>query len=218
MLGGEAVVPPAAVAGLEGYKINRLGGSDRYDTNVKILKEAAKYADEETVYLVASGTGFADSLSASAAGKPIILVRNQIMPSQKDFIKSLKGKKFYIIGGTGAVNENVEKEFKSLGKTGRIGGATRYETSANVARTFFENPSSAVLAYGANFPDGLCGGPLAYAMGGPLILAANGRANAAITYSDAAGIYSGKILGGPTLISDGYAKLIFGMPSDGVIK
>lgn len=218
MLGGSAVVPDTAVAGFSGYKVARLGGKDRYDTNVKILEEAEKYAGGESVYLVASGTGFADSLSASATGKPIILVRNSVQASQKDFINSLKGKSFYVIGGTGAVSANMEKVFAGLGKTTRIGGATRYETSTNVARTFFSKPSGAILAYGQNFPDGLCGGPLACSIGGPLILTANGKTGAAVKYSDAASIYSGDILGGPTLIFDANARTIFGLPANAVIK
>ena len=218
LLGGSAVVPDSAVAGLSGYTKTRLGGIDRYETNVKILQEAAKYAEEEKEFLIASGTGFADSLSASATGRPIILVKNTVQSSQKNFINSLKGKRFYIIGGTGAVNTSMEKVFAGLGETSRIGGATRYETSANVARTFFKDPSGAVLAYGQNFPDGLCGGPMAYSMGGPMILAARGKTNAAIAYSDAAGIYSGVILGGPTLISDADARAMLGLPSNAEIK
>ena len=216
MLGGEAVVPPASVEGLTGYNIVRLGGSDRYDTNVKILKEAAKYAPAETEYLVASGNGFADSLSASATGKPIILVRNVVQPSQQEFINSLKGKKFYVIGGTGAVNKSMEDTFKALGTTERIDGATRYETSVNVAKRFFDKPTCAVLAYGANFPDGLCGGPLAHSMGGPLLLVANGKSDAAIAYADSVGITYGEILGGPSLINDTNAGKIFDFSEDAI--
>lgn len=218
ILGGTAVVPDAAIAGLSEYTAIRLGGKDRYDTNIRILQEAAKYAGEEKEYLVASGNGFADSLSASATGKPIILVKDTIQDNQEDFINSLKGKRFYVIGGTGAVNNNMEKVFAKLGRTTRIGGATRYETSTNVARTFFSKPSCVVLAYGENFPDGLCGGPLAHSMNGPLILVANGKTEAANAYTDALGIYCGDILGGPTLINDDGARAILGLPTDTVIN
>lgn len=217
LLGGSAVVPDAAVEGLSGFTVTRLGGKDRYDTNIKILQEAAKYAGEESIYLITSGDGFADSLSASATGKPIILVKDSVQTSQKDFINSLKGKRFYVIGGTGAVNSNMEKVFAGLGETTRIGGATRYETSTNVARTFFSNPSVVVLAYGENFPDGLCGGPLANSMGGPLILAAKGKTKAANAYTDSVGIFTGEILGGPTLIDDAGARAILGLPADAAI-
>ena len=206
MLGGEAVVPDSAVAGLRAYDIKRLWGSDRYETNVKILQEAGVSGDE---ILVASGTGFADSLSASATGKPILLVKNTIQDSQKDYVESLKGKKFFVIGGSGAVNDELEAYFKTLGETKRLGGQTRYETSVSVAKQFFPEPKGAVLAYGANFPDGLCGGSLANAMDGPLLLAANGKADQAAAYAKEKGIKGGAVLGGPTLISDDSARAIF---------
>ena len=215
MLGGEAVVPEAAITGLSGFKSKRLWGTDRYATNVEILKEAGVSGDE---ILVASGTGFADSLSASATGKPILLVKNAIQPSQKAFIESLMGKKFYMIGGTGAVSKDIETYFKGLGTVTRIDGATRYDTSANVAKTFFSEPKGAVIAYGANFPDGLCGGSLANAMGGPLLLSANNKSAQAAAYAKANGIKGGAVLGGPTLISDDDAKTIFSMPSGTMIK
>ena len=206
MLGGTAVVPDKAVTGLTGFKTRRLWGKDRYETNVKILQEAGVSGKE---VLVASGTGFADSLSASATGKPILLVKNTIQPSQKAFVDSLKGKNFCIIGGTGAVNADMEKYFKNLGKVERIAGTTRYETSVKVAERFFDSPETAVLAYGANFPDGLCGGSLANAMGGPLILTGNGKTDAAVKYTKENGIEVGAVLGGPTLISDQSVDAIF---------
>ena len=206
MLGGTAVVPDASVAGLSGYNTKRLWGTDRYATNVAILEEAGVSGDE---ILVASGTGFADSLSASATGKPILLVKNEIQASQKDYVGTLKGKKFYLIGGTGAVNTSLESYFKSLGSVTRIGGATRYDTSVNVAKTFFKEPKAAVLAFGANFPDGLCGGSLAYAMGGPLLLAANGKTAQSKQFVSDNGIYNGVILGGPALISDSSVYQVF---------
>ena len=208
MLGGSAVVPDAAVAGLSDYKTNRLWGTDRYATNVEILKEAGVSGDE---ILVASGTGFADSLSASATGKPILLVKNVIQPSQKEYVETLKDKKFYLIGGTGAVNQDFETYFKGLGTVKRIAGATRYDTSANVAKEFFPEPKAAVLAFGTNFPDGLCGGSVANAMGGPLLLATSGKADQAAAYAKANGIKTGAVLGGPTLISDAAVKTIFQM-------
>ena len=206
LLGGEAVVPYNTVTGLIGYDVKRLGGNDRYETNLKILQEAGVSGDE---ILVASGIGFADSLSASATGKPILLVKNTIQDSQKDYVASLKGKKFFVIGGSGAVNDDLEAYFKTLGETKRLGGQTRYDTSVSVARQFFPEPKGAVLAYGANFPDGLCGGSLANAMGGPLLLAANGKADQAAAYAKEKGIKGGAILGGPTLINDDNANKVF---------
>ena len=208
MLGGSAVVPDASVAGLSGFKIERLWGKDRYETNVRILEEAGISGNE---ILVASGTGFADSLSASATGKPILLVKNVIQPSQKAYVESLAGKKFYLIGGTGAVNADIEKYFRSLGSVTRLGGATRFDTSVKVAETFFANPNGAVLAYGQDFPDGLCGGSVANAMGGPLLLATSSKSSQAAAYAKVNGIKYGAVLGGPTLINDAAVRTIFQM-------
>ena len=212
MLGGTAVVPDSAVAGLGGYTIKRLWGKDRYETNVAILTEAAKFSTGANDILVCSGTGFADSLSAAAAGKPIMLVRNTLQDCQKNYLNGLSGSKaFTIIGGTGAVNNNIEKELSAYGTVDRIGGSTRYETSVNVAKKLFANPKAAVLAYGQTFPDGLCGGALAHAIGGPLILVANGRTQYAEAYLKENGVEVGAVLGGPALISDASAKEIYNM-------
>lgn len=211
LLGGTAVVPERAATGLDGFVITRLYGSTRYETNIEILKEAAKYAEEADEYMICSGTGFADSLSASATCRPIILVNDSIQDNQREYMDSLKGKKFYIIGGTGAVNGNIETEIQGYGDTTRIWGNTRYETSVNVAKEFFDKPGAAVIAYGDNFPDGLCGGPLAYSMNSPLILATNTKITAGQEYAKEDSIMMGDILGGQTLISDENARKIFGL-------
>ena len=210
ILGGTGAVPDSAVAGLTGFNVTRLKGKDRYETNIAILEEAGVTGNE---FLVCSGTGFADSLSASAVGKPILLVGASIMDSQKSYIQSLSGKEFYIIGGKGAVSLDLESYFSSLGTTTRIGGSNRFETSANVAKTFFTEPNRAVLAYAMNFPDGLSGGPLAYAMGGPLLLVSNGFSAKASEYAYEANIRVGSVLGGTSLISDDEVRKVFHLGS-----
>ena len=95
----------------------------------------------------------------------------------------------------------------------RLAGANRFDTSVQLADNAFGHSGVdyAVLAYGYNFPDGLCAGPLAYALGAPLILTATGDEAAAVEYATAAGITSGFVLGGPTLIDDPVVKSIFSM-------
>ncbi len=211
LLGGSAVVPDKVAAGLNGYHVKRLWGSDRYETNIAILEEAG-VGDE---LLICSGTGFADSLSASATGRPILLVTAAFRDRQEAFLDTLSGKTFYIVGGTGAVSASIEDALRSFGPTVRISGRTRYETSAEVAGVFCPHPLNAVVAYGANYPDGLCGGSLAYAMGGPVLLAQNGLTRSAEIYTHEKGLQTGAVLGGPSLVSDESAERIFGrMPID----
>ena len=168
LLGGEKVVPEAMRTELEEYfDIKRIAGSDRFETNLKILKEANVRSGD---LLVCSGVGYADSLAASASGKPIMLVDDMLSDEQKKLIKSLDSGNVTIIGGYKSVNSNIESACKSLAPTIRIYGEDRYKTSLAIAKHFFKNSKSAVFAYGDNFPDGLCGGVLAEKMNAPLLL------------------------------------------------
>ena len=168
LLGGEKVVPEAMRTELEEYfDIKRIAGSDRFETNLKILKEADVRSGD---LLVCSGVGYADSLAASASGKPIMLVDDMLSDEQKKLIKSLDRGNVTIIGGYKSVNSNIESACKSLAPTIRIYGEDRYKTSLAIAKHFFKNSKSAVFAYGDNFPDGLCGGVLAEKMNAPLLL------------------------------------------------
>ena len=164
--------------------------------------------------MVCTGRGFADSLSASAAEKPILLVGKSITDAQLEFLESYTGDYFYIIGGEGSISTAIEWKLKQYGETQRIGGATRYETSILVAKEFFEKPKAAVLASAKNFPDGLCGGPLAANMGVPLILTATNKESEAISYATNNGINIGAVLGGDSLISDESVKKIFCLKSE----
>ena len=205
ILGGTNAVPASMEAGLGGFTVKRFAGANRYETNLMILNEAG-VGDKEI--LVATGTNFADSLSASATGKPILLVGAKLTSAQKQFLAGTKGTK-YILGGTNAVSSNIENELKAYGAVKRLGGANRYATSVLIAETFFSSPKSAVLSYAQNFPDGLCGGVIAYKQGAPMLLVTDSGAKAADTYAAKCGIKNGYVLGGTGLISDATMKAIF---------
>ena len=210
LLGGTKAVPQAMETGLEKFAVKRLAGATRYETNLAILEEAGSAGRD---VLVCTGKDFADGLSASAVNLPILLVKDSLSEEQKAWIQSQTGAKFYIVGGTNAVNTRIENLLLTCGQVTRIQGATRYITSVNLAQTFFPNADTAVLAYGANFPDGLSGGSLAFAEGAPLILAANGKQSYAVDWAREAGVSGGYVLGGSGLISDGTAGMIFGTES-----
>ena len=204
ILGGENAISMSMDLGLEGYQVKRLQGSNRYMTNLEILKEA-KISEDEKEILVCTGKNFADSLSASALGKPILLVRDTLYEAQKEYLKSLgEGYRLVIIGGEKAVSASLEKELSAYGEIERLDGANRYETSMLLATRFLRDaePEAAVLAYALNFPDGLCGGPLANALGGPLLLTHDVRSQDAIEYAREAEINYGYVLGGNGLVGD----------------
>jgi len=191
----------------------RLGGINRYETNLKILKEAG--VDGEDL-LVCTGNGYADSLSASAARMPILLVGSTLTDDQKNYIRGLDTEQFYLIGGEGAVKPKIKTDLINLGYSEdsieRIAGSTRYETSTKVAETFFPKAETVVLAYAKNFPDGLSGGPLAMLYDAPIILADSNNKNiqAAKQYVEEVEAFRSITLGGTSLISDAAVKTIMG--------
>lgn len=207
LLGGKGAIPTEMEGLLEGIEVIRLAGKNRYETNMAILEEAGT---EGSTILVCTGHDFPDSLAASAAGQPILLVNKTLYDYQKEYLAE-KATDIIIIGGTGAVSMDLETELYEYGTVFRFGGAGRYETCVMVAKHFFPvgSTESAVIAYSRNFPDGLCGGPLAYAMDAPLLLLQTGRGDAVIAYAQETGFKTGVVLGGESLVDDATVQKVF---------
>lgn len=206
LLGGETAIPVEMEALLSDFTVKRLAGSNRYATNMEILEEAGTEGQE---ILICTGRDFPDSLSVSAVGKPILLVNKSLYDYQMEFLAN-SSCTFIIIGGTGAVSRDIEKELEELGTVTRLGGSGRYETCVKVAKHFFpEGAEYAIVAYSRNFPDGLSGGPLAYAMKAPLLLLQSSRGPEIIQYAKETGIQTGAVLGGPGLIDDATINQVF---------
>lgn len=155
MIGGTGVVSSKFESYYNQYRgarqqSKRIAGANRYSTNLATLQLIDANQDDEI--LICSGTGFADSLSASATGWPIMLVGTSLTYEQQSFIRGCSAKRITIIGGTGAVNSTVENQVRSNAKSGvtvrRIAGANRYDTSYKIASTYFPNSTDVVLAYG----------------------------------------------------------------------
>ena len=192
-------------------QVVRLGGKTRFETNLLVLKEA-KVSNQEI--LVASGMDYPDALSASAVGLPILLVSgNTLTAEQQTYLKSLKSTKITIVGGNGAVSAGVESSIKALKKFAtptRLGGSNRYETSLMVANKYFASAPTMAVAYGLNFPDGLCGGPLAMKYKCPLLLATSKDTTSAHTYAYTHKETNTVTFGGTALVSDSAVKAIVG--------
>ena len=212
ILGGGAAVPDEVESRLEdlGITVERLYGMSRYDTNLAILEEAGVASDSEI--LVATATNFADSLSASATGKPILLVNgkgNNLSKDQKDYLAQYGGGQITILGGSGAVSDSIAAELEQYGTVRRLAGQSRYETSTLIAKTYFDTVDTVVIAYGGNFPDGLSGGPVAYAKNAPLILTASKSEAAAAEYVADNSVMEGYIMGGTGALSEETVNKIF---------
>lgn len=209
VLGGAAAVPESALASLTGYDICRLAGATRYETNLAILKEMKARGISMDKIAICTGENFADSLSIAATNLPILIVGETFTNEQRAFLSNSGCESCYLIGGTAAVSAKIENAAKTLTKTERIYGKTRLETSVAVAETFFQNAESVMIAAAIDFPDALCGGPLAVRRGCPMLLCAEGQEQVAKSYISTHEIKKGKILGGEKAVSEQSVKTLF---------
>ena len=78
-------MPESMDKAMSDLNVKRLAGANRFDTNTEILKEVG-VPSGETV-LVCTGADFADCLSGSAVGKPIMLVYKKLTDAQKALVE-----------------------------------------------------------------------------------------------------------------------------------
>lgn len=179
ILGGR----PAVSSGVESYirdslhyPVERIAGSDRYETAYRIAKKLLGLSPSTTAY-VCTGENFPDALSASAPAAvlraPILLVRSNSVPSAtRRLLDETPGiTSSVLVGGANVVSNAVKTEFPA---PSRVSGNDRYETSAALAQAsagLFES-GRLLVATGLNFPDALAGGAVASRARwrGPLLL------------------------------------------------
>ncbi len=157
IVGGPTVLSTSFENGIKAMSISteRLGGLDRYETSVKIAQAVGTNGE----VAIATGAGFADSLSISAVAgirrMPILLTEKSVLTGTvKKYLDKQSITKSYIIGGTTVISDSVAKSVKS---PERIGGADRYETNEKIFNKFKGSLTSSeiFMALGTNFPDAL---------------------------------------------------------------
>jgi putative cell wall-binding protein/alpha-tubulin suppressor-like RCC1 family protein len=159
--------------------IKRLGGTDRYDTNMLIVNEVN--VSQETPVFIASGENFPDALSISSfSGSkqyPTLLVGADYLPEQtKNYLLSEKPSAVYIAGGISVVSQDLENQINALvpGSTvTRLAGGDRFGTNAAVLNEFSPAPDTVYIASGDDFQDVLAGSALAAKTGNPILLVDN---------------------------------------------
>ncbi len=211
VLGGSTAVSDGTINKVKslGFKnIKRLGGSDRYATNMSIVNELN--VSKGSSVIIANSMSYADSLSISgisgANNMPIFLVNGSLTSSALNKIKSIAPKNIYIVGSTTVVNSNVEKQLKSYGNVVRLGGKNRFETSLKIANYFTKDTqTTALVSYGLNFPDALAGGALASKTASPILLV-NGDVTAQKAFLDKSNITKLYVLGSTSAVSDSIVK------------
>lgn len=228
ILGGTGVIASSFDNKLyaAGYKkdekyVKRLWGQTRFDTNIEILKEAGVNGKD---MIVCRGDDYRDSLSASSAARPILLIPKTgvLTKAHRDFLSSIKTSgNCYIIGGTGAVGGPAESQLSPyFNNIKRLWGNTAYDTGRKVSEEFFgKKLESVMVVYSKNFPDGLSGGPIAYKYGAPVLLAADetfrnkeGKTvkgyDMAVDYTKSVGARRVIIMGGTSVIPEKIADAV----------
>lgn len=157
IVGGPTVLSTSFENGIKSMSISteRLGGLNRYETSVKIAEAVGTKGE----VAIATGTGFADSLSISAVagikGMPILLTKNSEFPSSaRSYLNSKNITKTYVVGGSVIISDALFKTFKN---PERLGGSDRYATNEIILNRFKSslNTSQMYLTLGTNFPDAL---------------------------------------------------------------
>ena len=213
VLGGEGAVSAGFTDSLteQGISCTRLAGPNRYSTDLAILN--AMGPDPSGSIAICSGTSFADSLSASSLGLPLLLTGDSLNSDQLAYLSANVTGTCYIIGGSGAVSDTVASQLASAGfAVERVYGLDRRRTSLAVAERFFGNSDKAVLAYAFNYPDGLTGGSVAYQVGAPILLTDDRYTYTARRFvrCRTTAVTAVYVMGGTALISDAGVDSICG--------
>lgn len=206
LLTGAIVATPVGSA--SAASVDRLYGADRYATSVAIAQQA--YPEGAPIVFLATGSGFADALSAAPAaaahGGPLLLTDPRTLPASVTAeLKRLAPELVVVVGGTGAVAGSIVTAVRGLGLTvERVSGDDRYATSRAIVERFFAEAPTAWLATGANFPDALAASAAAGSIGAPVVLV-NGveksLPSATVTLLDALGVTTTLIAGGTGVVS-----------------
>ncbi len=189
----------ADVTGAPGDYVHRVAGDSRYATAALAAQAidtampgtvnlGVSPSYSLTTAILASGAVNADALAAgplsNAWGLPVLLTPDATLPTAAaDAIQALGIQQLIVLGGSDRVSDSVIAQAKSAGvqRVQRIAGANRFATAASLysyARKTFTNADGvhyaagtrAFLANGVTgFPDALAVGPLAGALGAPLL-------------------------------------------------
>ncbi len=171
-------------------------GDDRYETSAKIADKMGYY---DTAILVNGDKSLSDGLSASSlAGKekaPILLVKQNIIPKET-LTRALKAKKIYIIGGTAAISEDVEKQLAGK-EIVRVDGKNRVETSEKVAKLVGNYDEAFIVNGNTGEADAISVSSVAAKNQAPILLT-NGKTS---THSKKTGVEY-YVVGGDAVVSD----------------
>lgn len=180
IIGGTGSISASIESGLKSnYTVTRLGGKDRYATNLAIANKLVDLGVSKDNIIAVAGTGFADALSVApvaAADNEILLLTNNNADTMKNTAEFAKDSNVTVVGTTNVVSDAI---YNQLNADKRInGGADRFATNINVLKAF-DSDLKADKLYVANatqanpdnlYADALVASAIAGKYSAPLVL------------------------------------------------
>ena len=147
------------------------------------------------VMILVAAAGFLWYNLAKEEGGAVMLIQDgKLRDDQKEYLAKANFSRITILGDEEAVVATMEAELAAYcADINRVGSTSRYRTSLAVAEYFGgDHNENVVLACGINWPDALCGGPLAAMIDAPVVLMADYREDTDNYVKQA---YTGVVLG-----------------------
>lgn len=159
VIGGTAAVNNSVANSLPSVK--RLGGQDRYETNVDVLREFASSFNFSNIYTALgngpTGNEFADAITGGALAaknkSPLIIVGKTLEPVTKGFLteKGYTNSILVILGGTINISDVIASEIKgSIGSKGGSGGGSGFRDITDDVSTYYASKISDIISQNAN--------------------------------------------------------------------
>lgn len=225
LVGGQVPMTPYDEFELNdaGVNIHRIAGPDRFATSVAVNQATEPLigaAPRKPINLyIGDGIGFPDALVAGAAagrvgGLMLLSNGDRLDPQTYNYISNLgqtRPLKITAVGGPAAkAVQNTPWPTTMSINIQPVVGTDRYDTAARLATTL-PGTTSAILATGENFADGLPGGALAVDQNAALILTRTDELPTP-TYQSLQRYGSEKtiVMGGPGAVSAKVAELVNG--------
>ena len=217
VIGGESAVSKTIWTQLEGMDIvtHRISGSSRLGTSLESMKTIKKLGKFDGTAVIATGYNFADALSIGPwcykTATPILLANKagKLSDAEVEAAKELGVKSIIIVGGTGAVSNEVFSQLnidEEDSGSARLAGKNRYETSRDIAIWELAERgmtmANVAVSTGAKFPDALAGAALCGHNNSVLILAKDEKSAGLGLINANSGVETGYALGGASAVSD----------------
>lgn len=215
--------PPVSAQARPGWDVERLAGEDATILSAAVSNRTVVDAD---VVVLARGDDYPDALAgaplASLLDAPILLTDRDELPRHVyTEIDRLRPSLVVLLGGPAALSPAIESELTdrlAIQQVHRIGGPTRYDTAAMIAREVVArggDGARAFLVRGEHaeptraWPDAVAVSAYAARHGWPIVLAGDAAVPGTTTSAlDAMGTRDVTVIGGPAAISHEVASQV----------